>query len=486
MNLVLGAGPAGLTAAHELDRLGRRALVLEKDSVVGGLARTVNYRGFLFDIGGHRFYTSVPMIEKIWRDTLGEDFLTRPRLSRIYFRGKFYHYPLEPWNVVANLGLIELLRAGASYVAARVNPSTPEDSFETWVSNRFGRRLFELFFKTYTEKVWGLSCKEIRSEWAAQRIRGLSLTSLLTNALWKPTGARSLIKSFEYPRRGPGMLWEAMRDRLVAKGHEVLTECGVERIEIPADGGRARVMAGGRWFEADQIVNTLPLRDWIGMLSPEAPESVRRAAALLRYRDFLTVALVVRGRDLFPDNWIYVHDPEVKVGRIQNYTNWSPEMSPDPQLSCLGMEYFCFEGDGLWGMADEKLAEMAAEELKRLDLVHSEVVDAAVVRMPKAYPVYDENYREALEVISEWLKGLPWMHVAGRNGMHRYNNQDLAMMSGILAARNAAGAGYDLWSLAHDQNYLEESNDEVAELWRKLEEYQPAAPDQSPRRDRVD
>ncbi len=456
--------------------MGRRALVLEKDGVVGGLARTVNYRGFLFDIGGHRFYTSVPMIEKIWHDVLGGDFLTRPRLSRIYFRGRFYNYPLEPMNVVANLGFVELLRSGVSYAAARLKPVKPEESFEAWVANRFGRRLYELFFKTYTEKVWGISCKEIRSEWAAQRIRGLSLTSVVMNALWKPTGARSLIKSFQYPRRGPGMMWEAMRAGLEARGSEVLTNHGVERIEWNPGGGPLRVLAAGRWFEAEHVINTLPLRDWIGMLSPAAPEAVVRAAGRLKYRDFLTVALIVRGRELFPDNWIYVHDPEVKGGRIQNYTNWSPEMSPDPELSCLGMEYFCFEGDGLWTQTDTELSTLAAGELKRLDLVQSEVIDSAVVRMPKAYPVYDSNYREALNVIREWIVRIPGMHVAGRNGMHRYNNQDLAMMSGILAARNAAGAEYDLWALAHDQQYLEESNDEVAELWRKLEEYQPAVP----------
>lgn len=477
MNLVLGAGPAGLTAALEYERLGMKSTVLEKDSVVGGLARTVNYKGYLFDIGGHRFYTAVPMIEQIWRETLGEDFLTRPRLSRIFFRGRFFQYPLEPMNVVRNLGPVELLRSGLSYVGSHLRPVTPEESFEAWVSNRFGRRLYELFFKTYTEKVWGISCKEIRAEWAAQRIRGLSMTSVLKDALWKPTGARSLIKSFEYPRRGPGMMWEKMRDRLESAGHEVLTGHGVERIEWTPGGGKMRVLAGGRWFEAEHVVNTLPLREWISMLTPEAPERVVRAASALKYRDFLTVALMVRGRDLFPDNWIYVHDPEVKVGRIQNYTNWSPEMSPDPEISCLGLEYFCFEGDGLWNTDDAELSRMATAELKRLDLVHAEVVDSAVVRMPKAYPVYDGNYRRALEEIQGWLGEIPTMQVAGRNGMHRYNNQDLAMLSGILAARNAAGAGYDLWSLAHDEQYLEESNDEVAALWRKLEDFQPAVPE---------
>ncbi len=478
MNLVLGAGPAGLTAAWELDRLGLRATVLERDAVVGGLARTVDHKGYLFDIGGHRFYTAVPMIDRIWRETLGEDFLTRPRLSRIFYRGRFFHYPLEPWDVIRNLGPTELVRSTMSYLAAHLHPSEKEEDFESWVCNRFGRRLYELFFKTYTEKVWGISCKEIRAEWAAQRIRGLSFLSVLKNAMWKPTGARSLIKSFEYPRRGPGMMWEKMRDRLVARGHEVLTGHGVEKIEWRPDRASIRVFAGGQWFEAEHVINTLPLKDWIGMLSPSPPEETTRAAAELKYRDFLTVALMVRGRDLFPDNWIYVHDPDVKVGRIQNYTNWSPEMSPDPEVSCLGMEYFCFEGDGLWTTDDKALEQMAAEELTRLGLVKSpSIVDSAVIRIPKAYPVYDGNYRQALNTIQAWLKQMPGMHAAGRNGMHKYNNQDLAMMSGILAARNVAGAGYDLWSLAHDDQYLEESDDEVAALWRKLESYQPAVPE---------
>ncbi len=481
MILVLGAGPAGLTAAYELDRLGSPLTVLERDEAVGGLARTVRYNGFLFDIGGHRFYTAVPMIEQIWKDTLGEDFLTRPRLSRIFYNGRFFHYPLEPLNVVLNLGPAEVLRSSCSYLAAHLRPVHPEADFETWVCNRFGRRLYQLFFKTYTEKVWGISCNEIRAEWAAQRIRGLSFLAILRNAFWKPTGARSLIKSFHYPRRGPGMMWEKMRDRLADGGHRILTSHAVERIEwLPGSSG-IRVTAAGQCFDATQVVNTLPLRDWIPMLQPAAPPAVLAAAAALNYRDFLTVALMVRGRNLFPDNWVYVHDPRVKVGRIQNYTNWSPEMSPDPAVSCLGMEYFCFEGDGLWSASDADLERLAADELRRLGLVKTpEVVDSAVVRVPKAYPIYDGQYRQSLATIQAWLKSLPWMHVAGRNGMHRYNNQDLAMVSGILAARNAAGAAYDLWALAHDDNYMEESNDEVAALWQQLEKYQPALPEKLP------
>lgn len=451
--------------------------MLERDAVVGGLAQTVEHNGYLFDIGGHRFYTSVPLVQQLWEETLGDDLLTRPRLSRIYYHGRFFHYPMEVWNVFRNLGPWEVARCTASYVKSHLSPVHPEDDFETWVSNRFGKRLFDLFFRTYTEKVWGIPCKEIRAEWAAQRIRGLSFVSVARNAMRGSGAVRSLIKSFRYPRKGPGMMWERMAERLQADGCPILLEHPVERIEL-GPGGVTRVWAGGREFKADHVVNTLALRDWIGMLEPAAPKELAQAANGLRYRDFLTVALMVRGRDLFPDNWIYVHEPGVAVGRVQNYTNWSPEMSPDPEISCLGLEYFCNDGDSLWNSTDAALVSRATSELDKLGLTRGhEIVDAAVVRAAKAYPVYDGNYKSSLELIRDWLNCVPNMHVAGRNGMHRYNNQDHAMLSGILAARNAAGADHDLWALAHGEQYLEETSDALVEDWKRLEESQPRVPE---------
>ncbi len=459
--VILGAGPAGLSAAYELTRAGQRPVVLEKDALVGGLARTVEYKGYLFDIGGHRFFTKVPAVERMWREVLGADLLTRRRLSRIYYRGKFFRYPLEPWNALRGLGLRESLRCALSYLWAKAAPEKPEEDFEAWVSNRFGRRLFEIFFRSYTEKVWGISCREIRAEWAAQRIRGLSLRTLLLDALkLRPTDrrkvVRTLIHEFQYPRRGPGMMWDRTRELVEAHGGQVVLQAPVRRI-CWQPGRVLAVEAGGRLWGGDHFISSIALRDLIRSLDPAPPESVRHAAEDLRYRDFLTAALIVRGRDLFPDNWIYVHDPDVKVGRIQNYGNWSPEMAPDPQTTCLGLEYFCFEGDRLWSMPDPALLALAEEELDRLGLAaRGQVVDGAVLRMEKAYPIYDARYQRALATVRGFLEQVPNLQLVGRNGMHRYNNQDHSMLTGMLAARNALGARYDLWQVNLEADYLEE------------------------------
>lgn len=461
--VILGAGPAGLSAAYELVRHGVRPLVLEKDTTVGGLARTVEYKGFLFDIGGHRFFTKAPLVERMWREVLGEDLLTRSRLSRIYYRGRFFRYPLEPLDALAGLGVIESLRCAFSYVRARLAPRKPEDNFEAWVSNRFGRRLFEIFFRSYTEKVWGLPCDRIRAEWAAQRIRGLSPGSILRNAVSvlpreKRNQVRTLIREFLYPRRGPGMMWQRTRERVEAAGGRVVLGAPVERI-FWAPGRVVAVQAGGRLWRGEHFVSSIALADLIRALDPEPPGDLRARAADFHYRDFLTVALIVEGRDLFPDQWIYVHDPTVRVGRIQNYSNWSPEMSPDPEKTCLGMEYFCSAGDDLWTMPDAGLIEMARREVAALGLAPAgRIVDGAVVRMEKAYPVYDESYEDALQAVRRFLEATPNLQVIGRNGMHRYNNQDHSMLTGVLAARNLLGGRYDLWRVNLEEEYLEEGS----------------------------
>jgi protoporphyrinogen oxidase len=460
--VIIGAGPAGLTTAYELARHGAHSVVLEKDSTVGGIARTVEHNGYLFDIGGHRFFTKVSLVEKMWHEVLGADLLTRSRLSRIYYRSKFFHYPLEPVNALLGLGVLESLRCGFSFLAARMFPQKPEDDLETWVSNRFGKRLFSIFFETYTEKVWGIPCREIQAEWAAQRIRGLSLTSLVLHAFLprRPTDKQRLIKTliheFEYPRRGPGMMWSRTRELVEARGSRVVLGAPVERV-CWEPGRVTAVEAAGQLYQAEHFVSSMPIRDLIRGLDPEPPEALRRAADDFHYRDFLTVALVVRGQGLFPDNWIYVHDPAVRVGRIQNYNNWSPEMVPDPETTCLGLEYFCNEGDDLWTTPDAALIELARQEIGRLSLADpAAVIDGAVVRMPKAYPIYDATYQKGLAVVREFLGTVPNLQLVGRNGMHRYNNQDHSMLTGILAARNILGARYDLWGVNVDADYQEE------------------------------
>jgi len=480
--VVIGAGPAGLTAAYELSRHNLRSIVLEKDSVVGGLARTAEYKGYLFDIGGHRFFTKVVLVERMWREVLGDDFITRPRLSRIYYNSKFFQYPIEPMNALAGLGIVESGLCGLSWLAAKLRPEKPETNFEAWVSNRFGKRLYRTFFKTYTEKVWGIPCREIQAEWAAQRIRGLSMTSVIRNAIRprrrqdKASVIKTLIHEFEYPRRGPGMMWSRTRDAVEQAGGKVVLRAPVEKIAW-APGGVTAVHAGGRIYPGRQFVSSMPIRELIERLHPAPPEYLRNAADDFHYRDFLTVALIVRGKNLFPDNWIYVHDSKVKVGRIQNYNNWSPEMVPDPETTCLGLEYFCFEGDRLWRTPDDELIELGKRELAQLGLLDpSQVCDGTVLRIEKAYPVYDANYRRGVDAMRRFLATVPNLQLVGRNGMHRYNNQDHSMLTAILAARNILGARYDLWQVNVDGDYHEQGAELTETELRAFDASQPLVP----------
>jgi protoporphyrinogen oxidase len=476
--LILGAGPAGLTAAYELSKRDISSVLLERDPSVGGLARTVEYKGCRFDIGGHRFYTKIPTVEQIWREILGNELLVRPRLSRIYYRSKFFRYPIDPVDALRGLGLSEAVRCCLSLMKSRLFPVTPEHDFETWVSNRFGRRLFEIFFKTYTEKVWGLDCREIQAEWAAQRIGRLSLSSMLREAILprRSGSIRTLIKHFQYPRLGPGMMWSRVAEIVQQRGSRIEVNSRVERVQWET-GRVVAVRSAGRAYRAEHFISSIPIRELIEALDPAPPEGLRRAACEFHYRDFITVALIVKGRNLFPDNWIYIHDPGLSVGRIQNYNNWSADMTNDPEMTCLGLEYFCFEGDGHWNAADHELISLAKQELVRLGLAEERhILDGAVVRVPKAYPIYDGAYKQALCTVRDFLRTVPNLQLIGRNGMHRYNNQDHSMLTGILAARNIVGGRFDLWNLTGDRDYLEEGHGLTAEQVRTLEESQPAVP----------
>jgi protoporphyrinogen oxidase len=457
--LVLGAGPAGLTAAYVLGKAGRKAVVLEADRQVGGLAKTVELDGFRFDLGGHRFFTKAQEVEVLWDEIMGDEFLLRPRMSRIYWNNRFLDYPLRGPDVIRKLGPVELTRCIASYARAALAPKKQEESLEDWVSNRFGRRLFELFFKTYTEKVWGVPTTEIRAEWAAQRIKGLSFTSAAKAAFFGNRGnkVKTLISEFHYPRYGPGQMWERMTSRIEELGGDVLLDRRVERIEI-RDGRVVEVAAGGRTYAPDAVISSLPLRDIVAMTRPQAPAEVTEAARGLRYRDFLTVALVVSGDDLFPDNWIYIHEPAVRVGRIQNYRSWSPWMVPDPSKACVGLEYFCFAGDDLWTMDDDDLVAFATEELARLGLARPEQVERGfAIRVPKAYPIYDADYAERVATIRAWLDTIDNLQQVGRNGLHRYNNSDHSMLTALRAVDNLlAGVGHDLWAVNAESAYHEE------------------------------
>jgi protoporphyrinogen oxidase len=458
MMAVLGGGPAGLTAAYLLARAGRPVVVFERDTMVGGLARTEVRDGFRFDLGGHRFFTKSPEVELLWHEVLGAELLVRPRLSRIHYRGRFIDYPLNASDVIRKLGPIELARAVSSYLAAAVRgPGQPEETFEQWISNRFGRRLYEMFFASYTEKVWGVPCSELRAEWAAQRIRGLSFASAARAALFGNSDGevRSLIERFHYPRLGPGQMWETMRDRIQEMGGEVHTAAEVHAVRI-AGGRVVELEAGDRTLQPEHVISSLPLGATVQMTGPGPPEDVLTAARGLRHRDFLTVALVLRAPDPFPDNWLYIHEPGVRVARIQNYRAWSPSMVPDPTRSCLGMEYFCFAGDELWSAPDESLVDLASAELERIGLSERGAVERGyVVRVPQAYPIYDAEYLRHLGRLREWLGTISNLQQIGRNGLHRYNNSDHSMLTAIRAVENLEGAGHDLWSVNADSWYHE-------------------------------
>jgi protoporphyrinogen oxidase len=464
----VGAGPAGLTAAYELTRRGLGCVVLEADDVVGGISRTVERDGWRFDIGGHRFFTKVSRVEQLWWEILGEeDFLLRPRMSRIFYDGKFFDYPLRAFNALRNLGIREALLCVLSYLWARLRPPADQTNFEGWTSARFGWRLYRMFFKSYTEKLWGIPADQIQADWAAQRIKNLSLGKAIFNALSPKRGqtdVTSLIEEFRYPKYGPGMMWEVCAKKATDAGGEVRMSTWLEQIRAAGDDKLAVTVVGAdglrREITCGDVISSMPLAHLITALGPSVPDEVQAAAAGLRYRDFLTVALVVDQKFSFPDNWIYIHAPEVKVGRVQNFGSWSPYLVQDGR-TCLGLEFFVHEGDEMWDSSDEDLIALGTREIEWLGLVaHGAVQSGYVVRMPKAYPVYDTDYAANVETIRKYLDAdWPHVHPVGRNGMHRYNNQDHSMLTAMLTVENILDeAGHDIWAVNVEAEYHEQKS----------------------------
>jgi protoporphyrinogen oxidase len=469
---IIGAGPAGLTAAYLLCKEKVKVTVIEADPrYVGGIARTESYKGYHFDIGGHRFFSKSKEVEDLWTELLPDDLLERPRSSRIFYRGKFFSYPLKAVEALLNLGIFESILCVLSYLKARIFPVKDPKNFEDWVSNQFGKRLFGIFFKTYTEKVWGMSCKEISADWAAQRIKGLSLASAIIHAVLptrkpkdKSQVIKTLIDSFRYPRKGPGMMWDACTAKVRAMGGKVLMGEKVQGCSYDQASGIWTLTHVDRNGErhtttAEHVISSAPMRDLaLGLKPALAPQSIE-AASKLKYRDFLTVVLILKDKELFDDNWIYIHDPSVNVGRIQNFKSWSPEMVPDPSMCCYGLEYFCFEGDGVWASKDEDLIALGKRELEAIGLASAaDVLDGCVVRQVKAYPVYDDAYAENVDKVRREMQlRFPTLHLVGRNGMHKYNNQDHAMMTAMLCVKNilAGQEIYDLWNVNQDAEYHE-------------------------------
>lgn len=459
---IMGAGPAGLAAGLKLSKHGYQVEVLEKDKQVGGISKTVNFDGYYFDMGGHRFFTKSEEVQAIWQEVLGEDFLVRPRLSRIYYQNKFFDYPIKATNALFNLNPFVVIEVLISYVRAKILPVKNEKNIEDWVSNRFGKKLFQIFFKTYTEKVWGMPCTQIEAEWAAQRIKGLSLSSTIKAALFGNKGnkIKTLIDEFNYPKYGPGMMYEKMAEFII--NHKNKVELEEEVLEIRHQNfsvtsilikNKSGIL---REVFADHFISSIPITELVSKLKPEAPLEVLEALKGLTYRSFLTVDIIINQKELFPDNWIYIHSPEVKLGRIQNFKNWSPFMVPDQNKTALGLEYFCNEGDEFWNIPDEQLIEIGKKELAQIGLAKKEDMEQGyVVRVAKAYPVYMFGYHTKLKVIKDYLTKFKNLQPVGRYGMFKYNNMDHSMLTGLLAAKNIMGEKHNLWEVNTEEEYHE-------------------------------
>ncbi|HEY7105559.1 MAG TPA: NAD(P)/FAD-dependent oxidoreductase [Acidimicrobiia bacterium] len=475
--VVIGAGPAGLTAAYMLTKHGVAPTVLESDNVVGGISKTAVRDGWRFDIGGHRFFTKVKAVDDLWFEILGkDDFLRRPRMSRIYYRKKFYDYPIVAMNALRNLGPIEATRCMISYAWVRVKPPKDKSTLEGFVASRFGWRLYEHFFKTQSEKVWGVPCSEIQADWGAQRIKDLSIWRAVVDALTpKSVKARrakgkqitSLIDEFNYPKYGPGMMWERCTELIQAQGSKVVFDSNVVKVEH-ADGRAHAVVTESNGvttrYECTDVVSSMPISSLLKAMDPPVPDAVRRAADDLRYRAHITVGLVVPEEFSFPDNWIYINDANVKVGRVQNFGRWSPYLVKDGR-TCLGLEIFVNEGDEWWTMPDEQLVETGKRELEQIGLIVASKVEAGyVIRTPKAYPFYDARYKANVETLRQWIEQhTPNVYPVGRNGMHRYNNQDHSMYTAMLSVENIFGADHDVWSVNVEEEYHEVKTDDDAE-----------------------
>jgi len=472
--VIMGAGPAGLAAGIELIKNGHRVEIYEAENQVGGISKTLKWKGYRFDIGGHRNYTKSPEVDKFWDDILGKDHLKRSRLSRIYYKGKFFSYPLEPLNAISGLGIFETFLIGLSYLRSKLFPIKPEINFNDWVSNRFGKRLFNHFFKSYTEKVWGISTEDLSADWAAQRIKNLSFASAVKDALFKRGGneVKTLIKEFKYPKYGPGMLYEKIADEIEKKGGKVFLNTKVTRINtgtLRVKSSRSRRVnsieintpKGPKTITADEYITSIPLPEMLKILNPPLPPKIQKHLDKLKFREFLSVNLVVNKKDLFPDNWIYIHEPKVLLGRIQNYKNWSPFMIPKDaeNKTSLGLEYFCNEGDEFWNRSDDDLLKLARKELEIIGLAKSSDIENGFVhRVKGAYPIYNFDYKKRLKAVIPIVKSFTNLQTVGRGGLFRYNNQDHSILSGFYAARNIMGGDYDVWSVNEEKEYGEEKS----------------------------
>jgi protoporphyrinogen oxidase len=436
--IIVGAGPSGLAAGYYLAKNKRNVVLFEKDSLVGGLSKTIIYKGCYFDVGGHRFFTDIPEVKALWQEVLGDGLLKKTRVSRIFYRGKFFNYPLSLSNILSNISLISSGCCFLSYFASQLTPSQKTDSFEDYIVKHFGKRLYKIFFKGYTEKVWGISCSNLSCDWAAERIKGLSLIAAFTATLGLNGHIRTLIKEFYYPLLGPGMMYEAIAERIQSLGCPI--EMDREVIRVVHDSKKIVSVITrdkeGKEQESfgDDFISSMPITEFVNKLYPLPPDNILETARKLHYRDLLVVNLICANENVFPDNWIYVHSPEVKVSRIQNYKNWSPAVIPELKKTTLGLEYFCSARDEFWKRDDKEIEGMAALELEYLGF-NTTIEDSFVYRAPQAYPIYTLGYREAAGILKGYLNRFNNLALIGRAGRFQYDNMDSAIASGINAAK---------------------------------------------------
>ncbi len=463
---ILGAGPAGLGAALELTKNGiRNVVIIDRNRTAGGLSRTEIFDDVRFDLGPHRFFTKNAEINKLWHDILGSDFRPVDRLTRIYYKNKYFNYPIKAFDALSKLGPFQALQALFSFAHAQIGEQREPDNFEAWITQKFGRKLYETFFKTYTEKVWGIPCHQIGAEWAAQRIKDLDLFQVIKKALSPGSSKKikTLVEQFDFPVLGAGQMYERMCDQVMEKGVTVMMnsrvlsfnrqDTNIESIEvINNDGNRERI-------SAEYFFTSIPITLFFEMMDPPESDDILKSVNALYFRDHITVNLLVDGDDLFPDQWIYIHTPDVKTARVANYNNFSKQMTSRKNKSALSAEYFVFQNEDLWKETDDNLKVFAIEELAYLKLLHkSSVENSWIVRETETYPTYYIGFQEHYENLKSRLDQFQNLQPIGRGGMYKYNNQDHSILSGILAARNYLkfpGTPYNLWSINIDAEYHE-------------------------------
>ncbi|MEO1434336.1 MAG: FAD-dependent oxidoreductase [Bacteroidota bacterium] len=459
---VIGAGPAGITAAYELAKHGISVDLYEASDQVGGMARSIELWDQIVDIGPHRFFSNDNRVNQVWLEVAGKDYEMVDRLTRIYYKKRFFYYPLKVFNALKNLGPWRALLCMLSYFKERLSPTKQDGTFESWVTNRFGRRLFEIFFKTYSEKLWGISTKELDSDFAAQRIKKLSLFGAIINALMAGRGNKhkTLVDQFAYPIKGTGMIYDRMAESIEQNGGRVLLKTPVEKVHTENGKAKGVSLKDGSFEAYDQVISSMPLTLLVNRME-ETPQPVKDAVNSLKFRDTVLVYLKVEGQDLFPDNWLYVHSPELRMGRVTNFRNWVPQLYGDESSTILCLEYWCYrEEDEFWKWDDQKLIELAKDEIRQTGLIgQTDISDGFVFRIPRCYPVYSTGYKDRLKPVEDYLKTIEDLQVIGRYGAFKYNNQDHSILMGLLAAQALIkNEKQDLWSINTDYESYQEAS----------------------------